>query len=140
MRQLVGLKCTRCEKSISSVVEGLFCPRCECPVHNWCARLDPGSQNSCTQCGSCAEVVAVQQEQEAKQAAATERDVRTYHGFRDVGMGMAWIVGGILASVFCFGVSVAAGGSWYIAAGPIAIGFAQIIYGIVVMSRKTPQS
>jgi hypothetical protein len=64
MRQLVGLSCVLCQKSIPSVVEGRFCDACHCPVHVQCARrgLATAQAPGCTTCGATAEDVAHQKQ------------------------------------------------------------------------------
>src|SRR5262245_1140950 len=38
--QLVGLKCSRCQREIEAVSEGRFCSECGNPVHFACQQLD----------------------------------------------------------------------------------------------------
>lgn len=52
--QLVGQRCSRCEKVISSITEGAFCSSCRNPVHNKC-RPRAGAivpADSCSSCGA----------------------------------------------------------------------------------------
>jgi hypothetical protein len=52
--QIVGLKCWRCDKAISSITEGQFCPSCCNPMHLKC-RLPEGSavaEERCSECGA----------------------------------------------------------------------------------------
>lgn len=59
MRQLVGLSCVLCGKSIGSIVDGRFCQSCGCPIHAKCARSLPGGDpaQGCAACGAKADVV-----------------------------------------------------------------------------------
>src|SRR5262245_49854281 len=52
--QLVGLKCSSCNKTISSVAEGTFCSACNNPVHLKCMPppRTPIAQDRCEVCGS----------------------------------------------------------------------------------------
>src|SRR4051794_2768276 len=56
--QLVGMKCVACQKTISSIVEGVFCLDCGNPVHRMCMRAtvlaEPGI---CARCGGQKTVV-----------------------------------------------------------------------------------
>jgi hypothetical protein len=60
MRQLVGLTCVLCRKSIGSIVDGRFCDSCRCPVHVRCtdAVRDSGQAKSCSACGATHEDIA----------------------------------------------------------------------------------
>lgn len=48
--QLVGQNCAQCSERIPSVIDGLFCPSCDKPVHNRCVR--PGEGPGCKTCGA----------------------------------------------------------------------------------------
>jgi hypothetical protein len=52
-RQLVGMKCARCHKTVASVVDGVFCATCGNPVHLKCRRPcdDPAPEGECAECG-----------------------------------------------------------------------------------------
>jgi predicted RNA-binding Zn-ribbon protein involved in translation (DUF1610 family) len=52
-RQLVGLKCALCHKTVASVVDGAFCPSCGNPVHVKCRRpaRDAAPAGQCADCG-----------------------------------------------------------------------------------------
>lgn len=95
----------------------------------------------CATCGAPVAVAAENQRQEQAQAAVLEADVRSYQGMRHVGMGMAWLFGGLGASFFCFSLSAASGsGSFFVATGAIVAGLGQMIYGFVLLMRKGPPS
>lgn len=55
LKQVVGLKCLRCQQRIGSVLEGSFCNTCDSPVHTQCARPE-SSAGLCPACGSEATV------------------------------------------------------------------------------------
>jgi hypothetical protein len=52
--QIVGLKCSRCNKIIDSIVDGRFCPSCCNPIHAICIPLagTAVADGRCPQCGS----------------------------------------------------------------------------------------
>jgi predicted RNA-binding Zn-ribbon protein involved in translation (DUF1610 family) len=52
--QLVGKTCASCQKTISSIVEGEFCPKCGNPVHLHCQPADENAATSgkCNVCGT----------------------------------------------------------------------------------------
>jgi hypothetical protein len=50
--QLVGSRCTLCQGSIDSILEGAFCPTCGNPHHNQCRKSNPDVWTRCTTCGS----------------------------------------------------------------------------------------
>jgi hypothetical protein len=52
--QIVGLKCCRCNKTISSITEGRFCSSCFSPIHLTCTPPEPtaGADGRCTECGA----------------------------------------------------------------------------------------
>ena len=52
--QLVGLKCSRCNKTIDSIAEGRFCSSCCNPIHLTCMPLrgTVWPEGGCTECGS----------------------------------------------------------------------------------------
>jgi hypothetical protein len=52
-RQLVGELCVICRNRIGSIVDGLFCQACGCPVHTKCAQPQTERVESrCPQCGA----------------------------------------------------------------------------------------
>src|ERR1700722_16352197 len=57
MRQLAGLPCVHCEKPISSVIDGRFCPNCGCRAPTKCVRPANGADlsSACSACGAKAE-------------------------------------------------------------------------------------
>lgn len=59
MRQLVGLKCVICSKTVGSIVDGRFCTSCGCPVHLKCVRIAPlnAPVGTCMDCGATADAV-----------------------------------------------------------------------------------
>ena len=52
--QLVGLKCSRCNKTIESITEGQFCSFCFNPIHVSCAQPEGTvpPEGRCTKCGA----------------------------------------------------------------------------------------
>lgn len=52
--QLVGKICAICNRSIGSILEGVFCESCGNPVHVGCRQVDTMGQRDgkCAQCGS----------------------------------------------------------------------------------------
>ena len=52
--QIVGRRCSRCSKTISSVAEGAFCSLCYNPVHNKCRPTEgePVPEGCCSVCGA----------------------------------------------------------------------------------------
>jgi len=128
MRQLVGLRCARCERAIPSIIDGRFCSECACPVHNRCAVPDPEKLESCPICGSSVQAVAENREEEKADAKTLELDVRFNNGARHIGMGFFCIVGSIFGAFFCgyFGLIL------------FVIGLVQVMIGIVVFMRKRP--
>ena len=51
MAQLVGCPCAKCQKMISSIVDGEFCQTCGNAVHKACKVPSPNKQNECPSCG-----------------------------------------------------------------------------------------
>jgi hypothetical protein len=52
MRQLVGCLCSLCNKTIESIVEGVFCDDCGNPVHKDCIASDAAGADKCQTCGA----------------------------------------------------------------------------------------
>ncbi len=71
MRQLVGLTCTICQRSVDSVVEGRFCDGCNGAVHKECIKppADQKADGMCPVCGADQRQVAaaLQREQQERQ-------------------------------------------------------------------------
>jgi hypothetical protein len=61
MRQLVGLACARCSKTIGSIVDSRFCAECGCPVHNRCMRPVAEDASACPVCGAPREISSREQ-------------------------------------------------------------------------------
>jgi len=59
MRQLVGLRCVLCEKSVGNILEGRFCESCGCPIHTKCVRSGTVASlgAGCNACGATPEDV-----------------------------------------------------------------------------------
>ena len=130
MRQLVGLPCTRCEKTIPSIIAGEFCPECGCPVHLKCEQPDPTGRDGCRVCGSSLEAAKANQQQEKTEATVLERDVRVNRGFYYVNIGIAIMFIAAPISFLCGGALVS--GAVFL------IGLGQILLGVTVMMRKGP--
>jgi len=128
MRQLVGLACTRCNKTIPSIIDGQFCPDCGCPVHNRCAQPDGEHADGCSMCGSTVAAAQENQQEEKKEAVQVELDLRVNQGYRYIGIGAACLMGGVLSFLVCgfFGIGLA------------IVGFMLICFGLGVMTRKGP--
>jgi predicted RNA-binding Zn-ribbon protein involved in translation (DUF1610 family) len=74
--QLIGLECVTCQKSISSLTDGGFCPDCGNPVHRKCiGSVHHAAEDRCPLCGGdfdSAVAQEVQRERDAQdQSAAT---------------------------------------------------------------------
>jgi hypothetical protein len=128
MRQLVGLNCTRCEKTIPSIIEGQFCPDCGCPVHNRCAQPDTARLDGCPVCGSSVAAAKSNQQQEKTEAMTVEMDLRVNRGIRHISIGVACVVASVLAALF-LGI---------LGLGLFLVGLAEIFHGLIVVMRKGP--
>lgn len=49
--QLIGHQCVTCQKSIASVIDGVFCEACGNPVHKRCVGAAQAAADKCSQCG-----------------------------------------------------------------------------------------
>ena len=143
MRQLVGLKCSRCDKSIPNVYNSHFCVECDCPVHNFCAGPNKDQANTCRTCGSSLEVAEIHQQKEKEEAAkhktaiGSPRQLRAFdRGIRQIYIGVGLMVGGVAVSALCCAASN--GGSYVVATGAIAVGLGQIIYGVALLMKREP--
>jgi hypothetical protein len=87
--QIVGLKCWSCNKTISSITEGRFCPSCCNPMHLTCRRPESTAapEGRCTECGAdpqsplAQEVRAEIQERAATGPQVTCPNCGSTHGF-----------------------------------------------------------
>jgi hypothetical protein len=130
MRQLVGLSCARCEKTIPSIIAGQYCPECGCPVHNKCAEPNPAQLDSCHLCGSSLEAVKANHQEEKLEATNLERDTRVNKGLYHLNIGVATLLIGAPLSFFC--------GGGLVAMAVVLIGLGQVILGAIIMMRQKP--
>ena len=72
--QLIGLKCVRCGKSISSIVEATFCEECGNPVHRNC--LSKTEQPLAERCPTCGGDPKDSLAQEIRRERGTEQQAR----------------------------------------------------------------
>jgi hypothetical protein len=131
MLQLVGQKCLICQQKLESILEGRFCEQCGCPIHNTCSERprEQRAPDSCEQCGTPRQIAVEHRAQWEKTHARHDTEVRVSLGLRNIGLGLVWILGGTLASLFCTALTIG-GGRYVVATGAVFVGLAQIIFGI----------
>src|SRR5438045_2728337 len=95
--QLVGLDCVLCRKRIESIVDGTFCGRCGCPVHNSCAlaAVERAQEGACPICGAAPAAVEEEQARLRADNLHYETEARGARGMRLIIMGVPLMVGGI---------------------------------------------
>ena len=74
--QLTGQKCTRCQRKIGSIAEGVFCG-CGNPVHTLCHGIaaDGVSDGACTECGGDPNSSIASEVRATREVAKTYREV-----------------------------------------------------------------
>jgi hypothetical protein len=98
-----------------------------------------GHPGTCATCGSSDTVAEEHQQEEAREDAEQEADVRSYQGFRNIGLGCCWFVGGVVVTLSTCGMASALGGGVYVVAtGAIIGGVVQIVVGVLQLMRKGP--
>ncbi len=130
MGQLVGRACVLCSRRIPWELDAGFCPACGSPVHTACRQqaLATPQEGSCPQCGTPPEVLeGLVRERHERQEVARDRA-----GMNSIMLGFAWLVGGLLATVVCSGLTLGAGtGRFVVATGAFVVGIAFIVRGMV---------
>jgi len=137
--QLVGMSCTLCEKTIGSIAAGKFCSLCACPVHHKCVKQNTlRRREECRECGTTQKKKETVIEAEREVVQDLERDVRHYYAVRSIMMGMASIVTGAGATVFC--TALMGGGTIIVASGLIVFGIGQVLLGFVRLMQRGPRN
>ena len=69
MRQLVGLPCVICQRSVDSIMEGRFCEGCDNAVHNECFKPPAAgeAEGKCHVCGTDLRQAAAAREREQRE-------------------------------------------------------------------------
>jgi hypothetical protein len=130
--QLVNQICIHCRERITREAEGRFCPRCGSAVHLACSEraLSASPSGCCRACGAPAEV-----RQERKQAREEQRrESAAAQGYQTVLLGVTLMIGGILGSMCCTGLT--GGTQLVIAGGAIFCGALLVVAGFLQSARR----
>ena len=126
MAQLVGRNCAVCQERIPWELDARFCEACDSPVHIECSlkTIADSLPDGCRSCGAPRSAVQAQAELERERVVAD----RSRAGLSSVALGVAWIVGGLFATVLCSGI--VGSGRFIIATGALFAGVGLIVRGI----------
>ncbi len=130
MSQLIGLPCAICDRRIDTVLDGMFCEACGCPVHRGCARTRQSGPASCGSCGASPEVIDAHRRRSRREEAAFRHGYKTHR----LAWGIAETAGGLVC--LAFGVVTVLP-----VAKPVilASGGALVLHGVTLLCRTEPR-
>ena len=130
--QLVNQICIHCRERITRETEARFCPKCDSAVHHACSEraLSAAASGCCRACGAPAEV-----RQERRLAREEQRrESAAAGGYQTVLLGVTLMIGGILGSMCCTGLT--GGKQLMVAAGAISCGVLLVVVGFMQSTRR----
>jgi hypothetical protein len=107
MSHLAGSTCGVCQQAIRGFSDGAYCPECEVPVHQRCARPPADGQGTglCPRCGAPKERGA----ESVRRETTSHREMEISEAKRHLHRGLLFLIGGLGLTLVCTGAMGAGG-------------------------------